>query len=350
MIAKTGILLEKGKATMIERELGELKPYEVIIKVEVCNLCTTDYQQWQGLREHQGYPMAGGHETAGTIYKLGASVKGLKVGDQVAVGYSHCGSCINCRKGLTYECINEEPIERTDDGFFGYFGLANYQKVNVNRVVKFEKRVAPEHGAFLEPLGTVIHGIKKLDLKPGDDVVVVGAGTMGLLNALVARIFGANVMVSEIQSKQRDRARIAGIKTIDASKKNPVDEVFRMTNGKGADVVIGAVGLTKAYDQAVQMLKKQNGKFLVFSAGYPVPVLDLDPNTIHYREIQVIGTMGGNIGDFIEAGKYLSSNLIDVSHCLEGVSIGLNEIDIAYQKATQLGTYRITVNTQKNNW
>lgn len=347
MIAKTGVLFGKEDARMIERDIGELQDDEVVIKVDVCNLCTTDYQQWMGLRDHQGFPMAGGHENSGTIHKMGKNVVDFDIGDRVALGYDHCGHCSKCRRGLTYECKYNTGPGETEDGYVKFLGFANYQRVKANRVIKLSKDVKPEYGAFLEPLGTVIHGIKKLDLKPGNVVVVIGAGTMGMLNALVARTYGAKVIVSEIQEKQLMRAKEAGFEIIDASKVDPVKRVFELTDKEGADVVIGAVGLTSAYDQAIDMLKKQNGKFLVFSAGYPAPELNVDPNTIHYREIQVIGTMGGNIEDFIDAGEYLSKNIIDVSFSLEGVSFPLKEINKAYAKASEHGMYRVSVNCQE---
>lgn len=346
MIVKTGILEEKGKAKIVDREIRELKPTEVLIKVEKCNLCTTDYQQWQGLREHQGYPMAGGHENTGIIVEKGSNVLELEIGDRISIAYDYCGQCDNCRTGKTYECKNIDFSGKSEDGYYGYFGLSNFQIVDSKIAIKISENIPAEQACFLEPLGTVVHGIKKLSLTPTSTVVVVGAGTMGLLNALCAKAYNANVIISEVSEKRIERARKMGFETIDAKNQDPVKEVFRLTNGKGADAVIGAVGLESAYYQGLDMLKEQNGKFLVFSAGYPKPMLNLDANKVHYNEIQVIGTMGGNIEDFVEAGKLLSLGKINVDGCLEHKEFALKDLQLAYEEATKTDRYRITVNCQ----
>ena len=90
---KFGCLVKKGVAEVRERDLPEVGPYDVLLHMKVCNICTTDYGQWLGLREHQGYPMAGGHEAAGIVEQVGEKVTDLKVGDMVATGYEGCGHC-----------------------------------------------------------------------------------------------------------------------------------------------------------------------------------------------------------------------------------------------------------------
>lgn len=346
MIVKMGILKEKGLAEVVDRKLPELKPNQILIKVEKCNLCTTDYQQWQGLREHQGYPMAGGHENTGVIVEKGSQVLELELGDRISIAYDYCGQCDECRMGLTYECKNVDFTSKSFDGYYGYFGLSNYQIVDSKIAVKVSNDIPAEEACFLEPLGTVVHGIKKLNLTPTSDVVVIGAGTMGLLNALTARAYGANVIISEVSEKKLLIAEELGFKTINASKPNTKEQAYKLTKNKGADAVIAAVGLESAYYDGLEMLKQQRGKFLVFSAGYPKPMLNLDANKVHYDEVEIIGTMGGNINDFIEAGKLLSSGKVSVSGCLEHKEYGLKDIQEAYREAAKPDQYRITVNCQ----
>ena len=192
----------------------------------------------------------------------------------------------------------------------------------------------------------MIHGFNKLNMKPNQHLVIVGAGTMGLLNALTARAYGARVIISELMENKIERAKRLGFEVIDAKEKDPVQEVFRLTKNKGADIVIGAVGATKAYDQCLAMLKKNGGKFLVFAAGYPKPELHVDPNDIHYRQTEIIGTFGADMRDFIKAAEFISDGFIDVSGCLEGETYGLKDIQKAYEAASQPGKYRVTVDCQ----
>lgn len=345
--SKTGILIAKKNAKIVDRKIRKIRDNEVLIKVEKCNLCTTDYQQWQGLREHQGYPMAGGHENTGLIIEKGNDVLELQIGDRISIAYDYCSQCDNCRKGRTYECKNIDFDNKSEDGFYGYFGLSEYQIVDAKKAIKIDKDIPAEEACFLEPLGTVVHGIKKLNINPSTNVAVVGGGTMGLLNALTARAYGARVIITEISKKKIKNAKDLGFEVVDSGEEKAVEKIKELTNGEGVDAVIGAVGLSSAYEEGLKMLKEQRGKFLVFSAGYPVPTLNLDMNDVHYREVEIVGTMGGNISDFVEAGELLSSGKINVSGCLEHKEFPLSRIQDAYAEAAKDDMFRVTVNCQE---
>lgn len=347
MIAKTGILTEKGNAKVIDRELPELKSDQVLIEVEKCNLCTTDYQQWQGLREHQGYPMAGGHENTGIVIGKGSDVLDIGIGDRIAIAHGYCGQCDKCRMGKTSECAYINSKAKSPDGYYGFFGLANLQIVDANIAIKINPDIPAEQGGFLEPLGTVVHGIKKLDINPLTKIVITGAGTMGLLNGLYAQTYGAEVIFTEISEKKQKNAEKFGFTVINSRDTDPVEEIMKITNNEGVDAVIGAVGSEEAYYQGLDMLKEMDGKFLVFAAGYPAPKLNLNANTIHYDKTQIIGTYGGDIVDFIEAGNLLSSGKIDVSGSLEGKEFPLSDLQGAYEAASEPDQFRVTVNCQE---
>lgn len=348
MIAKCGILVKDHLAEVQERDLGEVKENQVLVKMLACNMCTTDYQQWLGLREKQGYPMAGGHEGAGIVEQVGSGVKALKPGDLVSFGYPYCGECAACQAGNTFDCQNIDFDGYSADGYkgFGNMSFATYKIADARCTIRVAPDVVPAEAGFVEPVGTAVHGMRKLHITPGETLVVVGGGTMGLVNAQVARAFGANVIVSEMLDRKLDRAREMGFRVIDAKAGDPVEQLRNMTGGVGADIVIGAVGVSKAYEQCMQMLKPQRGKFLIFAAGYPRPELHVDPNEIHYREIQILGTMGGTISDFQFAAELIGKRLVDVSGCLEGQVFGLKDIDAAYAAAATPNTYRVTVDCQ----
>lgn len=109
-----GCLVKKGVAEVRERDLPEVGPYDVLLHMKVCNICTTDYGQWLGLREHQGYPMAGGHEAAGIVEQVGEKVTDLKVGDMVATGYEGCGHCPACREDISISVKKFAMIQKMD--------------------------------------------------------------------------------------------------------------------------------------------------------------------------------------------------------------------------------------------
>lgn len=339
---KFGCLTEKGKAEIRERDLPQLGDYDVLVDMKACNICTTDYQQWMGLREHQGYPMAGGHEASGIIVEIGAKVKDFKVGDQIATGYEGCGNCEACRSGMADQCADLK--KGTEDGYKGgWFGFSDYTVKSVRGIYKVSDRVSPSEAGFLEPLATVIHGAKKLRIRPFETVVVIGAGTMGLLNAQTARAYGARVIVTELMEKKLNTAKTMGFEVVDSSRQDPVQAVMELTEGEGADAVIVAVGATQANDQGLRMLKKNDGRLLLFAAGYPAPEIDVDPNAMHYRRMEVIGTFGASTEDFQDAAKGLGTGVIDVSALIEKRTYSLEQMQEAFAEASKPGMYRVSV-------
>lgn len=339
---KFGCLAEKGVAEIRQRELPELGDFDVLLKMKACNVCTTDYQQWLGLREHQGYPMAGGHEASGIVVKTGAKVEDFKVGDLVATGYEGCGSCESCRNGAVDQCA--ELHKDTPDGYkWGFFGFSDYCVKSVRGVYKVASNVNPSEAGFVEPLATVLHGTKKLRLQPFETVVVIGGGTMGLINAQAAKAYGCRVIVSEMIEKKIQTAKAMGFEVIDCNVVDPVEEVKRLTDGAGVDAVIVAVGATSANSQALEMIKQMDGRILLFAAGYPVPELHVDSNTMHYRRIELIGTFGATNEDFNEAAKALSSGVIDVSKLVESKKFTLDQLQDAMEEASKPGMYRVSI-------
>ena len=123
--------------------------------------------------------------------------------------------------------------------------------------INFSSDLDPAEAGFLEPVATVCKGMKKLRLQPQETVVVIGAGTMGMVNAQVARCLGARVTISEIMPKKLETAKAMGFDVIDCNEKDPVEAVKEMTNGMGVDCVIVAVGSTKANAQALEMLRER---------------------------------------------------------------------------------------------
>ena len=326
------------------RKLPELKADEVLIKNGACNICTTDYGQWTGARKNLLFPMAWGHEFAGTVVDMGAEVKGFEVGEMVGIGYDNCGECEFCKKGLTSECvlIGAGRNKVSEDGYHGGFGCSEYVIKPYRALFKLSQDMDCSEAAFVEPVGTVCQGIRKLRLTPGEKVVVIGAGTMGILNAMVARAEGCDVLSTEMMAKKLKVAEDLGLHVVDVSKEDPVEAVMKWTNGKGADSVILAVGVTAANDQALAMVKKYHAKILMFAAGYPAPELHVDSNLIHYRKMELIGTFSADKCDFARAAELMREKKIDLSRLVEA-KFPLDEVDKAFEAAVLPGAYRVSV-------
>lgn len=342
---KFGYLKEKNVAELGEMKLPNLAADELLVKQDACNICTTDYQQWQGLREHQGYPMAGGHECSGTVVAKGSKVGNTySLGDKVSVVYDYCGYCDACKHGEVTGCENIKQFGKNySDEYFGIFGFSNYFIRKAKSFVKMNPNLPASEAAFVEPLSSVVRNMKKIRITPGvDTVVVIGGGTMGLLNAITARAMGARVIVTELMEKKIKTAQSMGLNVINAKEVDPIEEVKKLTEGKGADIVIVAVGATPANNQALKMIKSKDGKISMFAAGYPAPDMEIHPNKVHYMRLELIGTYGSTLEDFVDAARLLNTGMVNVSKLIE-THVTLNDIQKAFEIASTPGNYRVSV-------
>lgn len=341
---RTAIISGVKRAEIVVRPLRELGSRDVLIKVLSCNLCTSEFGVWSGARTNKPLPMTFGHEWSGEVLDIGKDVKAVKVGDFVGGSYEYDPYSELAKEGKQSEAPGVKAYEtKWEDGYYGrYAGCAEYLIQSEESIYVFKEKIRPSEAGFLEPLATVINGIKKLDIKDTDTVVVIGAGTMGILNALIARRKGARVLITEMMENKIKLAQKLGFEVIDGTKTNVVEEVKRMTNGKGADTVIVAVGLTVANKQAFDMLKKLHGKVLLFAAGYPAPELGVDTNKIHYGKMSIFGTFAADYEDFKESARLLGEKQIDVSFLVDK-EYSFYKIQQAFEKAVEPGGYRTAV-------
>lgn len=342
-----GVIVSDRVAEVHERAIPSIGPSEVLIENRSCNLCTTDYQQWMGLRPQQPTPMAFGHENSGVVVEIGSEVKNVKVGDHAVFNtYRPCMECADCRKGRnSILCkfrvsVRERKIDSY--GYYGNYGCAKHQIGKSKHVHKVDENLAFEHAGFSEPLATVIYGMKKLRVKTGEKLLVIGAGTMGNLNAQAARYFGADVSISDVSEKKLKTAQGLGFKNIlNAKDPDYIEKAKACTNGAGFDAIVIAVGATQAYQHALEAVAV-DGRLLIFAAGYPPPTWNTDPNTVHYKLWEIIGTFGCGPAEFQMSVDLLNNKTIDVSPLIED-RIPLDDIQGAFEKASTPDNYRVAV-------
>ena len=330
-----------------ERPLPSLGDDEVLVHQYGCNICTADYGQWLGKRSHQGFPMAGGHEGAGVVDAVGKSVKNLRVGDFVATFLYGCGECNYCLQGKQSWCVSGNGYDDvTEDGYhLGIFGFADYSIRKATELIKMNPKLDSSEAGFLEPLATVVMGIRKLRAHPFESIVVIGGGTMGLLNALTLRSYGCRVIVSEIMDEKLSVARKMGFDTIDIKMDDPQKKVFDWTDGVGADAVVMGVANTDANNQAFKLLKHKDGRILYFAADYPSPELGIDSNGVHYKRMELIGTIGADRVDFETAAQLLNTGIVNVSQLIEPQRYRLSEAQKAFEHAANPNSFRVCIRT-----
>lgn len=219
---------------------------EVLIRVHACGVCGTDLK-----KIHTGShsaPRIFGHETAGVIAAIGEGVEGFSVGDRVIV-YHHtpCGNCYYCRKKTFAQCTDYKRVGCTAGFEPSGGGFAEYVRVMdwiVRRgLIRIPDGVPFEQAAFVEPVNTVLKGVRRLELAPDETVMVIGQGPIGILLAALSARTGATVLTSDLYPERHALARHYGLHhPIDASSEDVVAAAHAASEGRGADAVILAVG------------------------------------------------------------------------------------------------------------
>lgn len=336
------VFIGPEKLEIRELDIPKPGPGEALIRVKTCNICTTEQGQYLGKRP-LNYPYIGGHEFGGIVEELGPDTgEDIAVGDHVACGYTFCGQCWYCRRGIYTNCPTLYKTDIRYDGYYGMFGLADYLVMPVKTIYSFSKSIPFADIGFEEPLGTVIHGQKRLGIQPGDTVAVFGAGTMGMLNMMMARNHGAKTVIIDIKQERLEKAKGMGCDFVINSKEEDIeDSINSLTESRGVDHVIVAVGNTIANNQALKIVRHK-GNVLFFAAGYPKPEITVDPNNIHYTEVALIGTYGGDPDDFRAACELINSKKIDVKALLDE-KYTVEEAEQAFKRATSGSAYRVTI-------
>ena len=314
-------------------------PGEVLIKIKACALCTWEQRTYTGAAK--GYfPLAGGHEYSGEIEEIGEGTETeLRVGDRVTAGIAGCGKCYYCHRGEETLCKLRFASARQYGDLSGPMGLAEYKVAPLEKIYQLSNELPFVEGALTEPTACVVHAQRRLGIQLAEDVLVIGAGTMGLLNMLVAKARGARVMVSELDPQRCQRAAELGADLVFNPKQVDMPQAVKeATHGHGAEVVIVAIGNGMANKQALQAVAPL-GRVMMFAAAHPSEELCVDPNWLHRDQVVITGSVSGDVHGFRVASKLLSDRIIDVSPLIEK-TMPLSEIEEAFELAIRPDTYR----------
>jgi len=335
------IMTGPGQLELREFPKPQVKPESILVRIKACAICTWEQRVFAGLQK-ASFPLVGGHEIVGEIEEIGDGVPSFfKVGDQVSMLEPYCGKCEWCRRGLPNLC-SERPGTFEYMNIGGSWGFSQYINLHASAVHRFPSQISNTVATFFEPLACAIHAARQADISLAEDVVIIGGGPMGMLNLLVAKKCGARVILNELLGQRLEKAHLLGAdELVDVSKTDPVARVMELTRGKGADVVIVAVGLETANEQALKMVAPY-GRIVLFASAHPAKPVIIDPNDIHRREFRVIGAVSKNQEDAVISSRMLAYGLIDPSSLIDTVK-PMTEIVSAMQRAVEPDSYRVIV-------
>jgi len=340
---KAAFLNEPGNLGFGEIEKPEIKPSEVLIKVKYAGICGTDPHIYKGRFPVSDYPLVQGHEFSGEIVNKGDEVEYLEEGNKVTVDINlGCGHCPSCRKMEKLHCPNLRQIGIHLDGAF-----AEYVKAPADQVIKLPRDVSLKQGALVEPISCVVHSIKKAEIEVGDSILIIGGGPMGLLHQQLASIRGGYpIIVTEIKDARIKKAEELGAdRVIAADKENVEERVMSITDGRGPDIVIEAVGSRKTYEQAFDLVN-ESGTIISFGAAGPEEEIDVKPFEIYEKEYQIKGTYASAYKDWQDAIELIKNPRFEADSLISDV-LPLEELEKGYEKMISGEAIKILVSPVK---
>ncbi len=274
---------------LTDKEFPPLGPQDVRIKNMAAGVCGTAVHIYHGEEGSAAVtpPVALGHEYAGEVVALGRAVTQLALGDHVTVDPNmYCGLCDACREGRKQHCAHLVAVGVNMDG-----GFAQYSTVPQAQCYRLAPHVPFEVGAMAEPIACCLHGIDLVHIRPGEHVLVVGGGAIGMIMVQLAKLSGAaTVLLSEPIASRRELALTIGADAVVDPLRASVTGALQALHGQdGADVVIECVGKTAATQQAVDAARP-GARVLLFSvpgagATYPLPLFD-----VFKKELKISGS------------------------------------------------------------
>jgi 2-desacetyl-2-hydroxyethyl bacteriochlorophyllide A dehydrogenase len=268
-----------------ERPVPEVGELDVLVSVHACGICGTDIHVLHG--EHiVKFPVIPGHEFSGEIVQTGSGVVNVKVGDRVTIDPNIVDhTCRYCRRGEINLCENLTAVGLNYDG-----GFAEYCNVPAVQSYKVPDSLSLDEAAMTEPLACCVHGIDRAGIVPGDSVVVLGAGSIGLMMVQLARICGAgHIIVSEPdEAKRHLAARLGADVQLNPLSQDVSADVTQIT-GVGADVVIESAGRLETAELAPK-LARRGGTVLLFGVVSPDKLAKISPYEIFFRELSIRGS------------------------------------------------------------
>jgi len=280
---------------------------EVLIKVHNVGICGSDIHAYYGKHPYIHLPIVQGHEFSGEISTLGPDVEGLNRGERVTVvPMLHCRICDNCSRGEYNRCPDLRFIGCQTTG-----AMAEYVVVPSDKVVRLPEEIDYEVGALIEPLAVGVHGVNIGGVKEGDSVIIMGAGTIGLMTMLAARAVGAKVILqTDLDDKKLSTAENLGADFVCNASKNAWWETMTESLGqKGANMMFECVGAPQTIRESIQYAPRGCRIVIIGVYSEDVPV---NIGFIQDHELEVRGVAGYTIRDFETAVRLIVEEKITI--------------------------------------
>lgn len=334
------MFLGPGKLELQEIPVPEPGPGEILVRIRAATTCGTDVKSYKRGYHLLNPPCLFGHEFAGDVAETGSGVRDFKQGMRIMTHNSApCGYCYYCKHGQHNLC---------DDLLFNFGAYSEYTLIP-SAIAKLNTFPIPDHLSYaqaciLEPLVSVVHGQRWLDIQPGETVAVIGVGPIGLMHVQMALHSGAVQIITAdlIDARLGIAGKSGATATINPLREDPVELIRDLTGGAGVDAAIESAGTLDAWHTAIDGVRK-GGRVEWFGGLQGGTMIELDTTWIHYGELTLHGTFHGTPLDVHRAYELLASGVIDTDPLISD-EMPLEKVEQAINRAIKGEVVKIVIN------
>lgn len=297
---------------IVEDKKPELEEGYAILKMLYGGICGSDLGSYRGSFAYFEYPRTPGHELSAEIVEIGDNDLGLKKGMVVTCNpYFNCGECYSCKRGILNACMDNQTMGVQREG-----GFSEYIKMPIERIYD-GKGIPAKTLTLIEPFCISWHGVKRGNVKENDKVLVIGAGTIGVMAAIAAKAKGAEVYITDVvESKLKYAHEKFELDGYFLNDEDFEENVKSITNNNGFDVTIEAVGLASTFQSCIDSVAFGGNVVLI---GVSKQKLDFDFTVIQKKELNIFGSRNALKEDFLELIDLVKNGEVDLDSVITDV-------------------------------
>ncbi len=331
-------LYDFGDIRLEQNARPEIGPDEILVRTRACGICSGDIMPWYLKRKA---PVVLGHEPVGVVAQAGAAVHGFKGGDRVFVHHhAPCFNCAACRRGHYVHCPTWRASKITPGGMAEYFAVG---AANLRDSFRLPDQVGDLDGVLIEPAACVVKSINRSGLKPGESILIIGLGIMGMMHVRIARNRGAGLIIgADLFERRAARARELGADFgIAVSGDDLVERVREITNGAMADVVIVGPGSGKVIGAGIAAAGR-GATVVQFTSTPPDEEMMIKPHDLYFNEVRLIPSYSCGPDDTREALNLIERGVIAASDLVTH-QFPLDQINEAFSIAQKPEALKVVV-------
>lgn len=300
------------KIKIIDKEKPVINDGEALLKVLYCGICGADVASFTGNQPFTTYPRIPGHEFSAQIVEIPENDKGLKKGDVVTCNpYFNCGECYSCRRGIVNACTDNQTMGVQRDGSF-----QEYITMPVERIID-GKGLSAQELALIEPFSISNHALSRAEVKQGDNLLIMGAGPIGLFALLKAKAMGANVAIADMLSSRLELAKEYGADiVINVKEQNLEKECHSFTAGNGFDVCVEACGAPETFLNCIDNAAHGANIILIGNGKRETTFVH---SVILKKELNIFGSRNAFTKDFEELIALVKAGKVNPAKMISGI-------------------------------